>query len=540
MNSLPDNRIAKFLIFSFVMLTMSLFAQEDQSVKLWWAGITSMGQLMPVSGSFEANIIDNTYGNQVQPLLLSNQGDVIWSEEPFEFKIEQGEVAITQNRGEIFRKKAGTSLKSAYLFASKNYFPPRGVLPDELLFAAPQYNTWIELMYNQNQADILKYAHELIDNGFPAGVLMIDDNWQEDYGKWDFHPRRFSNPKAMIEELHQMGFKVMVWVCPFVSPDCDVYRDLASQGAFLLNEARDQRGNTMPSNDFRGNPKPEMVSWWNGFSAVLDLSQPVAQDWFKSQLNYLQDEYGVDGFKLDAGDARYYATGSSKSGVSPNEQSALFGKIGLDYPLNEYRAMWKMGGQPLVQRLRDKAHNWSDLKKLVPSMLLQGIMGYYFNCPDMIGGGEFTSFLGGATIDQELIVRSAQCHALMPMMQFSVAPWRILDEEHFDAVKMCVSIREKFTDYILEEVKKTAESGEPIMRSLEYSFPGKGYGKINQQFMIGNELLVAPVVEKGVSTVGIYLPEGNWKSFNGRNYQGSQIIEIPVTLNDLPYFEKQP
>ncbi|VAW23213.1 hypothetical protein MNBD_BACTEROID01-1875 [hydrothermal vent metagenome] len=51
---------------------------------------------------------------------------------------------------------------------------------------------------------------------------MIDDNWQEDYGKWDFHPGRFPNPKGMMDSLHQMGFKVMVWICPFVSPDCDV------------------------------------------------------------------------------------------------------------------------------------------------------------------------------------------------------------------------------------------------------------------------------------------------------------------------------
>ncbi|MCG8514154.1 MAG: hypothetical protein MI740_08435, partial [Halanaerobiales bacterium] len=110
------------------------------------------------------------------------------------------------------------------------------------------YNTWIELMYDQNQEDILKYAHDIIDNGFPPGVLMIDDNWQEDYGKWDFYPSRFSNPKAMMDELHNLGFKVMMWVCPFVSPDCDVYRDLASKGAFLINADKVPQNSTMPTN----------------------------------------------------------------------------------------------------------------------------------------------------------------------------------------------------------------------------------------------------------------------------------------------------
>ncbi len=58
----------------------------------------------------------------------------------------------------------------------------------------------------------------------------------------------------------------------------------------------------------------------------------------------------------------------------------------------------------------------------------QSVMGYSYTCPDMIGGGEFGSFLNSKTIDEELVVRSAQVHALMPMMQFSVAPWRVLSK----------------------------------------------------------------------------------------------------------------
>ncbi len=529
-------------ILSIVLITIHLFyansfAQDKSDKKLWWAGITAQGQLMPVAAGYQANMINDTYGNQVQPLLLSNRGDVIWSEEPFQFKVENGEVVILRSKGEIQKSKAGETLKSAYLFASKNYFPPQGILPDELLFAKPQYNTWIELMYDQNQEDILKYAHDLIDNGFPPGVLMIDDNWQEDYGKWDFHPGRFPNPKAMMEELHSLGFKVIVWVCPFVSPDSDVYRVLAKKGAFLLDAGGKNQENVLPSS-LGKSVRPQMVHWWNGVSAVLDLSQDSAIEWFKSQLDYLQDQYGVDGFKFDAGDAIYYENGVSRSGISANEQCSLFGKIGLDYPLNEYRAMWKLSGQPLVQRLMDKSHNWVDLQKLVPSMLLQGVMGYYFNCPDLIGGGEFTSFLNAKTIDQELIVRSAQCHALMPMMQFSVAPWRVLDEEHLLAVKTCVALREKYSDYILSEAKKTAKSGEPIIRSLEYMYPGKGYGVVNHQFLIGDKLLVAPIVEKGVSERKIILPQGKWKGFDGKFYRGNNVITVSVTLNDLPYFEK--
>ena len=76
----------------------------------------------------------------------------------------------------------------------------------------------------------------------------------------------------------------------------------------------------------------------------------------------------------------------------------------------------------LAARLRDKEHSWQDLRKLVPGMVSLGIMGYPFACPDLIGGGEYLSFRNLAAIDQELIVRAAEVHALMPMMQSNSLP----------------------------------------------------------------------------------------------------------------------
>lgn len=90
-----------------------------------------------------------------------------------------------------------------------------------------------------------------------------------------------------------------------------------------------------------------------------------------------------------------------------------------------------MGGQPLVRRLGDKTYSWNGVASLVPSMVSAGLLGYSYTCPDMIGGGEYSSFLGidASSFDQTLIVRSCQIHSMMPMMQFSVAPWRILNKK---------------------------------------------------------------------------------------------------------------
>lgn len=342
---------------------------EHAGDAVWWMGVIGKGHIMP----FTQNVSIETYGkgayNQVQPLLLSAQGELVWSEKPFRMEYKDNRLII-YGRDRLIHIQGLGSLKGAYKYASANLFPPSGKMPDELLFVSPQYNTWIELMYDQNQKDILSYARSIIKNGFPAGVLMIDDNWQEDYGKWNFHEGRFDDPKAMIKELHQMGFKVMMWVCPFVSPDCDVYRELRGKGYFLKDK----------------DDQPAMVRWWNGVSALLDLSKPEVQQWFKSDLNRLVNDYGVDGFKFDAGDPRFYRN-VELNGYTPNDHAKFYGEIGLDYPLNEYRAMWQMGGQPLAQRLNDKDHSWNHLQMLIPQMLVEGIMGYSFSCPDMIGGG---------------------------------------------------------------------------------------------------------------------------------------------------------
>jgi len=512
----------KSVLGIFVLILYSLFL-IPVSAQSWWGAAVGLGHEQPYTNlpSFDLNTQDAN--NQLVPLFLSSEGEYMWSDGAFVFSAKDGGIETSVP---MERVKAGTTLREAYMAAQAKYFPANGVLPDTLFFSRPQYNTWIELMYNQNQADILKYAHAIIDNGFPAGVLMIDDNWQRYYGNFTFKAERFPDPKGMIDELHALGFKVMVWICPFVSPDSPEFRELEAKGYLLRNPA----GGTA------------VLNWWNGYSACYDLTNPEAAAYFISVLRQAQKEYGIDGFKFDAGDNNCYASApyTAYDRKAANvDHTASWAKIGLEFPVNEYRACWKMGGQPLVQRLGDKDYSWEAVQSLIPQMCVAGMLGYAYACPDMIGGGQFTSFLNirEDEFDQALIVRSAQVHALMPMMQFSVAPWRILSPDNLAIVQRMAQLHADFAPYIMQYAHKAAATGEPIVRCMEYQFPHQGLAEVKDQFMLGDKYLVAPVVDNRLERE-VRLPKGTWRDELGKRYRGGKTYTISVPLERLPYFEK--
>ncbi|MDR2918601.1 MAG: glycoside hydrolase family 31 protein [Tannerella sp.] len=494
----------------------------------WWGGMVGLGSQMPFEEDMRLfDLGRENMNNQNVPFMLSSAGRYIWSDQAFSFKMESGNLVLYSEYEKIIPVQAGKTLKDAYMEAKEKHFPPSGNLPDPLFFSMPQYNTWIELMYNQNQDDILKYAGNILTHDFPVGVFMVDDNWQKYYGNFEFKPDRFLDPKGMIEKLHAQGFKIMLWVCPFVSADSPEFRDLQSKG-FLIKQ--------------KGTKRAAIIPWWNGYSACYDMSNPEAVAHLRDELQKVQQAYGVDGFKFDAGDVSHYTNPELEfydKNATSTDMCEYWSRLGLDFPFNEYRAGWKMGGEALVQRLGDKDYSWNALRLLIPDMLSAGLLGYAYTCPDMIGGGQFGSFLGvdQTKLDQELIVRSCQVHALMPMMQFSVAPWRILNKENLAICCKYAKLHETMGSYILELAEQSAKTGEPIVRHMEYAFPHQGFINCKDQFMLGDRYIVAPMVQSG-SKRQVQLPKGTWKDDTEKRFKGPKKIEIDVPIDRLPYFEK--
>lgn len=508
-----------------------------QAGEYWWGGSTNSGISQPFSRDsvYEADF-RRSASNQTMPLLLSSQGRYIWSESPFAIKIADGNIYIEGS--EIVVAQCGNTLREAYLGAMRAHFPFSDQKLPGKFFAVPQYNTWMQFTYTPTQEGVLRYAHAVLDNGFPAGILIIDEGWHGKYGLWQFDRAKFPDPRAMVDELHRLGFTVMLWVTPYTATDG---KELIEQIFPQYNQEAEKYLLRNAAGD------PALMLWWNGYSFMHNLTNPYDKALLDHRLHALMEEYGIDGFKFDGGSlegytARMMVNGPPKAGYDPVALNIAWNDFGARYAFHEYKDTFKGGGKAVIQRLRDRDHAWdggNGLDSILPSALVAGLIGHPYICPDMIGGGEWTiREKYSDRFDPELFVRMAQASALFPMMQFSWAPWDDLDAQDLAIVREAAALHTALSPEILALVEHARLTGEPIMRPLEYEYPNEGYARITDQFLLGRDILVAPVIQKSATSRTVILPAGRWQSqTDGTVYESGTHI-VPAPRSALPWFRR--
>ncbi len=346
----------------------------------------------------------------------------------------------------------------------------------------------------------------------------------------DFDAVKFPDPAKMINDLRKEGLHVALWVTPFIEKAARNYQAALENNYLIMEETGTQ---------------PYIVKWWNGYAAMVDLSNPKAYDWFLGQLKNLQVKYGVAGFKLDAGDADFLDKPYKSYGnISANQYADLFAGLGNHFDINELRVSWMTQKNGLVQRLRDKAPTWDQkdgIGSIVPHAMCQSLLGYTYSCPDMIGGGLDGSFRDKdfKGMDTEMFVRWTQASALMPMMQFSYAPWK-LDAKSVEICRKYADLHVSLGDYIYKLALQSKKDGTPIVSPLFFNFPEDEHTyTISDQFMLGDKFLVAPVLQKGVEERKVYIPNGTWCDFwTGKVYKGGQTIKYLAPIEILPVLVK--
>ena len=114
------------------------------------------------------------------------------------------------------------------------------------------------MMDNQNEKGVLEYAETYLQSMGKPGVFIIDDTWQRAFGDWEFNQERFPDPKRMIKTLHERGFKVVLWIVPYVHTDSNAYRILKDKDVFIETDG-----------------KLLECTWWRGTGYALDFYKPL-------------------------------------------------------------------------------------------------------------------------------------------------------------------------------------------------------------------------------------------------------------------------
>lgn len=480
--------------------------------EVWYPAVSSYGTAMPYTKEFtgEVKFRDNPTPNQMTPLLLSNKGRLVYKEDGFNANFSKGSL---ETDVETTFVEGLVTLREAYKYAVKHYFDKEEINIPIKFTERPVYNTWMYAPFDVTQEQTISYAEDILELGLPAGTIMIDDKWNKEYGEWEFDEKKFPSPDKMAAALKEMGFSLMLWVCPYISFGTKAYEYCLENNLLLMD----------------GEEAFKLV-WWNETSACLDLRKEEALDYMRGIFKRLTD-IGVDGFKMDGGDSTFY-----KPEHEPDKQSYLWAKLAAEYPFNEIRADFNTAGMSIFERLCDKRHEWGErgIAALVPDTLALGLAGHPFTSPDMIGGGEVSDIREGCELKKDIFLAHAGIAALLPSMQFSVFPKLVLGDET-DKLLSIMKVREKYLVYMTRLFKECAKSKEPVVRLLEYVFPDEGFENVTDMFMLGDKYLVVPITKKDEVNKLVRLPKGKWL-YEGKEY--SEKIMVELRLDSVVVIEK--
>lgn len=421
-----------------------------------------------------------------------------------------------------------TSNEARNLFLHRVGLPER--IPPKEILAKPIFTTWVAFKKDVDQEKVISFARGIEEHDFPCSVVQIDDKWEENYGDFTFDKEKFPDPRKMVDELHDMGYRVTLWVYPFLNRESGNFKLAKDKGYLVMDPNRDE---------------PADVRWWDGTGGLIDISNPGAVQWYDSKLNSIKNSFGFDGFKFDAGDSILFppAThskpprfGRTCGGLTPSQYTdAWLSFIAAhQYPLAEARVGFLAQRFGVVAREGDKDSRWgldNGLHAAITQGLTLSITGYPFIMPDMIGGNQYTE-----TCERELFIRWAEAASLFPVVEYSILPWSF-DEEVTLSSRSYSLLHLELQDYYVSLARAAQEQGEPVLSPFFLRYPDdeECYG-VDDEFLIG-DLLVAPVIKNGARGRSLYLPGGSWTDFwSGKTLEGPAHIDVSAELDTLPLF----
>ncbi len=413
------------------------------------------------------------------------------------------------------------------------------------------------------QAEVLEIAREYYRRGLPVGCFVIDFfNWTKG-GEWQIDRDAFPDPAAMVAELQDMGMRPMISIWPAVNANAGNFAEMRDAG--YLIESR--RGVQASSIFIDANTEGAVPL------SFYDATNPEARTYHWDRVREGYTQYGFGAFWLDANEPEVYPThpdnmryhlgdGRAVTNAYPVLHQQGYAEHmaadGIADGLLLTRSAW-LGTQryPVVVWSGDVKSTFPDLARQVRAGLNMAMSGISWWTTD-IGG-----FKGGDIRDpafHELLIRWFQYGVFCPVFrlhgfrQDSAGDPRLgrdflaggADNEIWSFgpeveahLTACLALRERLRPYLTAQMATARDTGLPPMRPLFIDFPGDPAAvAIDDQFMLGPDLLVAPILTAGATARPVYLPMGSrWRdAWTEAEHEGGNMIEAEVSIDRIPVF----
>ena len=470
--------------------------------------------------------------NNIQcPAWMCSAGYVLFADttEVLDVRVNEGGDGLLRVRcdaaGFPLRVFRGLTLPDAHARFLSAVAWPNGS-PDNRLFGDSIFCTWTQYPRCITQSRVLDMARQIRAREYPCSTLIIDDRWESCFGELAFS-RYFPDPRAMLAELHRMGFSVWLWVTPFVNVESAVFDDLSRRG--ILVRRADGSG-------------AALLKWWGGTAGLIDLTGDEGREWLRARLLHLRDEIGADGFKVDGGDFKYQpalADSAWRDYSGPSGYSdALLALVESVAPwCSETRTAWLSQRRRILWREGGKDSHWAldnGLAALVTYALQMSLLGYDIVMPDMVPGRVQTLVEDFPLPTDELMVRWTEASVLMPLLQFSYFPWNYAEPAE-RAVRSFALLHNALGPYL---ASSAANRSKPLLRPLWYDSPAESsLYRVADEFLLGPDLLAAPVLSAGAVERDVVIPPGDWlDAWTGASVSPGLHKRFPSPCPGIPLF----
>lgn len=447
----------------------------------------------------------------------------------------------------------------------------RPMLPPDWVF-----RLWMSGNEWNTQARVVAEVERTIAEGIPAGVVVVEA-WSDEAtfvafrdAEYEVHPdgapHRLSDfrfppdgawpdPAGMVQWLHDRHVRILLWQIPLMKAATGDHAQAAADRATM--EARGYGVREADGLPYRNR------GWWFPRALMPDWSNGEGARWWLEKRRYLVEELGIDGFKSDGGEHAWgdelrYADGrrgDAANNTYPVEYAAAYhglmrsaGRGGVTFS----RSGFTGAGSVPLHWAGDEDSTWEAFRASVTAGLTAGASGVF------LWGWDLGGF-SGEVPDAELYLRGTAMACFCPVMQYHSefnhhrqpsrdrTPWNIAERSGDPSVlavfRRFALVRERLVPYLTEQARVSVATAQPLMRSLLFEWADDARTwEFPFQYLLGDDLLVAPVVEpRGAAdasgTWPVFVPAGDWvDAWTGAAVEGPVIVERIVPLDEIPVY----